>query len=162
MRIAAIVAMSENGVIGRDNKLPWHLPADLQYFKKTTMGKPIIMGRKTYESIGRPLPGRCNIVVTRDAAFQAPGCVVVHTVDAAFAAAPAESEEIFIIGGAQLYETMLPKLQRLYVTLVHATVQGDAYFPHIDETLWQEHGCHTHQPDAQNAYAYSFIIYDRE
>lgn len=161
MRISAIVAMSENGVIGRDNTLPWRLPADLQHFKKITMGKPIIMGRKTYESIGRPLPGRCNIVVTRDIHFQAPGCVVVNTIEAAFAAVPSGSDEVFIIGGAELYQAMLPRLQQLYVTVVHAVVQGDTYFPTIDKAIWQECECHAHQPDAQNAYAYSFVIYNR-
>jgi dihydrofolate reductase len=161
MRLSAIVAMSENRVIGVDNTLPWHLPADLQHFKKVTMGKPIVMGRKTYESIGRPLPGRCNIVMTRDITFQAPGCIVVHSMASALEAVPADSVEVFIIGGAELFETMLPSLQRLYVTIVHHDFTGDTYFPLLNMTEWQERECITHAPDDQNKYSYSFIMYDR-
>src|SRR6185503_6189733 len=106
----AIFAMSENRVIGKNNQLPWHLPADLKHFKKVTLGKPILMGRKTYESIGRPLPGRCNVVITRDANYQAPGCVVVNSIEKALTATK-ENNEIFIIGGALLYQEALPFTQ---------------------------------------------------
>ena len=160
MRIAAIVAMSENSVIGKQNTLPWHLPADLHHFKTTTMAKPILMGRKTYESIGRALPGRCNIVITRDPSFQAPGCVVVNSIEGALEAA-SYSEEIFIIGGALLYEHMMPRIQRIYMTIIHHEFEGDTFFPVIDKAEWQERERETHQADEQNRYSYSFIILDR-
>jgi dihydrofolate reductase len=160
MRIAAVVAMAENRVIGRQNQLPWQMPADLQHFKKVTMGKPIIMGRKTYQSIGRPLPGRCNIVITHDADFQAPGCVVANSIASALDAS-AYSDEIFIIGGALLFEHLLPRIQRIYMTVIHHEIDGDAYFPQMDMSEWLERERSDHLADAQNAYEYSFITYDR-
>jgi dihydrofolate reductase len=160
MRIAAVVAMAENRVIGRQNQLPWQMPADLQHFKKVTMGKPIIMGRKTYQSIGRPLPGRCNIVITHDLDFQAPGCVVVNSVTSALEAS-AESDEIFIIGGALLFEHLLPRIQRIYMTVIHHEIDGDAHFPEMKMSEWLECERSDYQADAENAYDYSFITYDR-
>ena len=160
MRIAAVVAMAENRVIGSHNKLPWHLPADLQHFKKITMGKPIVMGRKTFESIGRPLPGRCNIVISRDTDFQAPGCVVVHSIDCALAAAD-YSDEVCVIGGALIYEHMLPRIQRIYMTMIHYEVEGDAHFPPLNMAEWAEQDRVEHHSDDLNGYDYSFIIYDR-
>ena len=132
-----IVAMDRNRVIGIDNHLPWRLPFDLKRFKSITMGKPLIMGRKTYESIGRPLPGRKNIVITRNQHFDAPGCIVVHSVDAALAAA-AEADEVMVIGGGRIYELLLPRAGRLYLTLLDTEVSGDTYFPVIDPLNWTE------------------------
>lgn len=160
MRIAAIVAMSENHVIGYRNTLPWHMPADLQHFKKVTMDKPILMGRKTHESIGKPLPGRCNIVITRDYSFRAPGCVVVNSIDSALQAA-SYSEEILVIGGALLFEHMLPRTQRIYMTIIHHEFEGDTRFPVLDMTQWQERDREMHQADDENPYAYTFITYER-
>lgn len=161
MRISAICAMSENRAIGRHNQLLWHLPADLKHFKKLTMGNPILLGRKTYESIGRPLPGRTNIVITRDNNFQAPGCLVVHSVERALDAVVG-NEEVFIIGGAQLYRQTLPLVQRLYLTMVHQHIEGDAFFPEINQAEWSEHERVDCAADAENKYAYSFIVLDRK
>lgn len=159
--LSAIVALSDNRVIGKNNQLPWHLPADLQHFKTITLGKPIIMGRKTYESIGRPLPGRQNIVITRSNAFQAPGCSVFTSVDTALASV-AECEEVFIIGGAQLYQQLLPRIQRLYLTIVHQhVVMGDAFFPEIDPREWREISHEDCLPDEKNPIAYSFVVLER-
>lgn len=166
MRIAMIWAMSENRVIGRNNKLPWHLPNDLKYFKQLTTGKPVIMGRKTYDSIGRPLPNRTNIVITRDTGFQAEGIKVVHTLEAAIELAEAEcliggAEEVIIMGGAEIYRLALPVADRLYVTLVHAQVDGDAWFPEIDLKAYKEVGRQDFSADGPNPYDYSFCIFDR-
>lgn len=161
MRIAAIFAMSENRVIGKDNQLPWHLPADLQHFKALTMGKPILLGRKTYESIGRPLPGRCNLVMSRDVQFQAPGCVVVNSLETALLAA-GYSDEIMVIGGAVLYQHLLPRTQRLYMTIIHHEFEGDAYFPVLDMSEWEEVSHVDHDADEENKYSYSFITLDRK
>jgi len=160
MRIAAIFAMSKNRVIGKDNQLPWHLPADLKHFKTITMNKPILMGRKTFQSIGRALPGRCNVVITHDVNFQAPGCVVVHSIATALDAV-SYSDDVFVIGGAFLYEQLLPRTQRLYMTLVHQDVEGDTFFPDINMAEWQEVERVDHSADEQNHYSYSFITLDR-
>lgn len=161
MRISAIFAMSENRVIGKDNQLPWHLPADLRHFKTLTMGKPILLGRKTYESIGHPLPGRCNLVMTRDTQFQAPGCVIVHSLETALLAA-SYSDEIMVIGGAVLYQHLLPRTQRLYMTIIHQEFEGDTYFPPLDMSEWEEVSCLNYNADEENRYSYSFIILDRK
>ena len=142
MRVSLIVGMAENGVIGRDNTLPWHIPADLQYFKRVTLGKPIIMGRKTFESIGRPLPGRTNIVLTRQAGFAAAGVQVVATLEAAIACARQQAaadgvDEIMVIGGAAVYAEALPRAERLYITRVHQRPEGDAHFPEPDPDEWK-------------------------
>ncbi len=159
--LSIIVAMAKNRVIGRDNQLPWHLPADLRHFKQTTMGHPIIMGRKTYESIGRPLPGRQNIVITRNPDFQAEGCLVVHSLQEALAAVP-EAEEVFIIGGASLYREALPLADRIYLTLVDAEVEGDTFFPELDASEWQEVRRETFAPDEKNPFGYAFIEFVRK
>jgi dihydrofolate reductase len=161
MRISAICAMSENRVIGNQNKLPWHLPADLQHFKKVTLGKPILLGRKTYESIGRPLPDRCNVVITRDMQFQAPGCLVVNSIEHALKAV-AYSDEVFIIGGALLYHQTLAMTQRLYLTLIHQDFEGDTFFPDISLQEWAETERIHHEADDKNPYAYSFIVLDKK
>ena len=160
MRLSIIVAMDEGGVIGAGGSLPWRLSSDLKYVKRTTMGKPIIMGRKTYESIGRPLRGRENIVITRERGFQAPGCSVFHDLDAAFAHCRA-AEEIFIMGGAEIYRRSIGRAGRIYVTEVHARVPGDVYFPSFDRAAWRELSREHHDADEKNEYPYSFVILER-
>jgi dihydrofolate reductase len=161
MRLIAIVAMSENRVIGKDNQLLWHLPADLQRFKQITMGNPILMGRKTHESIGRALPGRCNVVITRDVNFEATGCVVANSIETALQAVE-YSEEAFVIGGAELYAQMLPRTQRIYLTIVHREFMGDTYFPEMQPNEWRESDRVVHEADGKNPYAFSFITLDRK
>lgn len=164
--VSLIVAMASNGVIGRNNQLPWYLPNDLKYFKAVTMGKPIIMGRKTFESIGKPLPGRVNIVVTTNRDFVADGVKVVH--DPAEALALADSiafldgvDEVMVIGGAQLYEALLPRADRLYLTEVHAAVEGDAFFPDFERANWQEQERKDYTAEGPNPYDYSFVVYNK-
>lgn len=164
MKIALIVAASQNNVIGLDNQLPWHLPEDLQYFKAVTMGKPILMGRKTYDSIGRPLPGRTNIVLTRDANWSAEGVVVVNDLDLAIAASEkaclaADVDELMIIGGEQIYRKFLPIADKLYLTKVEAVVEGDAYFPAIDSDQWQQVA--EKIPKKVGNYSYRFVVLER-
>jgi dihydrofolate reductase len=161
-----MVAVASNGVIGRDNSLPWHLPEDLRYFKRTTLGKPIIMGRKTFESIGRPLPGRPNIVVSRSVDLTASGVTVVDSLALALAngqalAAASGAEELVVIGGAQIYAAALPLASRLYVTEVHAMVEGDTWFPPLDPAHWQEIAREEHPATADNPYPYAFVVYER-
>jgi dihydrofolate reductase len=160
MRISLIVAMAENRVIGRDNQLPWRIPADLKHFKALTMGKPIIMGRKTYESIGRPLPGRDNIVITGDTSYRAEGCQVVHTLEEALRSAGG-AEEAMIIGGATLYRQTLKDADRLYLTLVKAQPEGDTWFPKIEPQEWREIRREVHTADESNEYDYDFVVLDR-
>ncbi|MDO8860244.1 dihydrofolate reductase [Haliea sp. E1-2-M8] len=161
-----MVAMASNGVIGRDNGLPWHLPEDLRYFKRTTLGKPVIMGRRTFESIGRPLPGRPNIVVSRSPAWSAAGVTVadslVSALDRAQELATAGGvQEIVVIGGAQIYAAALPLASRLYVTEVHAAVAGDTWFPPMNSTEWREVAREEHEATADNPYPYAFVVCDR-
>lgn len=159
--LAAIAAMDENRVIGKANQLPWHLPADLKHFKEITSGHTILMGRKTYESIGRPLPNRRNIVMTRDAHYQAPGCEVVTSLQAALDLTMPD-EQIFIIGGAEIYHQTLPQVQRLYLTIIHDEFVGDTYFPDLDKQAWQELSKEKHEPDEKNAHAYTFLTLERK
>jgi dihydrofolate reductase len=151
--------MAGNYVIGRDNALPWRLPDDLKRFKTLTMGKPILMGRRTFESIGRALPGRENLVVSRDAGFDAAGCTVYTDLEAAIAAV--RDRELMVIGGAQIYAQTIALAQRLYLTLVEAQVCGDALFPAIDLADWQLRDDVTHPCDARHAFAYRFVDYER-
>ena len=160
-RLSLIVAMDENRLIGRGNRLPWHLPADLAYFKRTTMGKPVVMGRKTYESIGRPLPGRRNIVVSRDPEFAAQGTEVVGGIDQALARCP-DAEEIMLIGGASLYAQTLPRADRLYLTVIHHAFEGDTWFPALEPGRWREEKRQNFDADETNPYAYSLIDLVRE
>ena len=160
MKISIIVAMAANGVIGQDNELPWHLPADLKHFKQTTMGKPILMGRKTWESIGRPLPGRTSIVITSDRTYTAPGCIVVNSIEAAIAAA-GEQEEVMVIGGAELYRQVLPYTDTIYLTRIHQRFEGDTRFPEISDAEWQQLERVDHEADEKNPYDYSFIRLER-
>ena len=158
--IAIIVATDENGVIGKDNDLPWRLSADLQYFRRVTMSKPLIMGRNTHESIGRPLPGRQNIIVTSEPGYQASGCTVVHSIHEALAAC-GDSKEVMVMGGASLYRQMLPMADRLYMTQVHAQVDGDTWFPDWQPDEWYEIAAEHHKADDKNQYDYSFLVYER-
>jgi len=159
-RIALIAAMTENRVIGRENRLPWRLSADLRRFKSLTMGKPVIMGRKTYESIGKPLPGRSNIVVTRDRDYRAQGCRVVHSLEQALEAA-AGHDEVMVIGGAQLYRQTLDRAERMYLTLVKTELDGDTLFPQIEMRHWRELERESHRADEKNEYDYDFVTLER-
>jgi dihydrofolate reductase len=154
--VSMLVAADERGAIGRDGALPWHLPNDLKRFKALTMGKPVVMGRRTWLSIGRPLPGRQNIVVTRQDGFVAPGATVVGSLDAAIAAA-GDVPEVCIIGGGELYRLALPRADLIRLTRVHATVTADAFFPALEAGQWREVSREDHAADANHAYPYSFI-----
>jgi dihydrofolate reductase len=165
MRISIIVAVAENGVIGRDGKLPWHLPADLKRFKNLTMGHTIIMGRRTRESIGRPLPGRRMIVVSRQTGYRSGTDSVSTAVNLETAlqmAADAGAGEAFVIGGAELYRAALPRAARLYVTRVHAAVTGDTYFPLEELRGWRRIESRHHEADAMNDFSFSFEVYERQ
>jgi dihydrofolate reductase len=164
MRLSIIVAQSTNRVIGRQNKLPWYLPEDLKYFKRITQGKPIIMGRKTYESIGRPLPGRLNIVITRSTTYQPLGVKVVNSLEAAIELAEHQAlidgvDEALVIGGAEIYQQAMSLAERLYLTQVHAEIEGDAYFPEINAQKWQQILKEDFNAVEPNPYPYSFIVY---
>lgn len=166
MKISMAFAMAQNGVIGRDNALPWHLPQDLQYFKKITMGKPIIMGRKTFDSIGRPLPGRPNIVITRNTHWHHDGVHCVHTIADALTlgaelAREKGVEELMVIGGSQIYTELLDRADRLYMTQVHSEVVGDDYFPEFSLDDWQQVSREDYKADDSNPYDYSFLVLDR-
>jgi len=155
--ICLIVAMDEGGLIGADGRLPWRLPEDLKHFKRTTMGHMLLMGRKTYESIGRPLPGRENVVLSRDPGFSPPeGVTVVRTPEQALACA-ADREAIMVMGGAQVYALFLPRAHRIYLTRVHARFEGDTLFPDWNLGEWAERGREDHVADARNPHDYSFI-----
>jgi dihydrofolate reductase len=160
MRLSIIVAMDENQLIGKDNALPWHLPADLGYFKKTTMGKTVLMGRKTYESIGRPLPNRRNVVVSRNTDFQADGCEVVGSIEAALELAK-DDDEVMVMGGASFYEQMLPSADRLYITQIEGKYEGDAHFPKFNRSEFNEISRESHTSDEKNKHTYHFTILER-
>lgn len=171
MKISLIAAMAENRIIGFNNQLPWHLPADLAWFKKNTLNKPIVMGRKTWESLPfRPLSGRVNIIVSRDKSYQplnkknqlVAEALVVTSVNAAIETAQSENlSELVFIGGAMLYEQVLDKVDDLYLTIVKGDFKGDAWFPEIDFTQWQESFSQDNEPDEKNPHRYSFKIYQR-
>lgn len=157
--LSLIAAMSENRVIGRDNQLPWHLPADLAHFKRLTAGKPVIMGRNVHDSIGRPLPDRLNIILSRNPDLHAPGCVVTHTPQGALAAA-GDAPEVMIIGGQQIYELFLPRADTVHLTVVHGHVDGDTVFPPLDSG-WEIVQTRTRPADDRNRFAMSFLTYQR-
>ena len=166
MWISLIVAMTENRVIGLDGAMPWHLSGDLKYFKRVTMGAPIIMGRKTFDSIGRALPGRVNIVITRDTNYAVEGVNVVHDLGSAIEKASLDAannckDEIFVIGGAQIYALALAQANRLYLTEIHQTVAGDAYFPEIKTEDWCEIQRDVCGPETPDGPAYSFVVLER-
>ncbi len=167
--LSMIVATADNNIIGKDNTMPWHLPADLAYFKKVTLGKPIIMGRKTYESIGRALPGRRNIVISRDETYTpqgkgAEGVDVVTSVEQALALVNNAEEaipEVMVIGGGAIYQHCLPNADRLYVTHIKAAIDGDTQFPNYDEASWQKTTSELRLNDEANAYDLDFCVYQR-
>lgn len=165
MTISIIAALSENRVIGKNNDLPWHLPDDMKYFMQTTKGHPVIMGRKNYDSIPekfRPLPNRTNIVVTRQKNFTAPGCLVTHSLNEALhAAASAGSDEIFIIGGAEIYREGMHKANKLYLTEIKGTIEGDTFFPPYDRSKWKETSRLHHPADDRHRFAFDFVVYEK-
>lgn len=162
LKISLISAVAENGVIGRQNDLPWHLPDDFAYFKRKTSHHPIIMGRKSLEALGKPLPNRTNIVVTRNAQFQVAGVTVVHTLDDAIAEAQTvNKEEIFVIGGAEIYAMALPIATTLYLTEIHKAYDGDAYFPEYDKNEWDEVSRVPHPADERHEVGFDFVEYER-
>jgi len=164
--LSIIVAMANNRAIGKDNQLLWHLPEDLKYFKRITMGKPMIMGRKTFESIGRPLPGRLNIVVTRQQDWRHQGVKVVHSIEEAMDLANAQAlidgvAEVMMIGGAELYKTALPAAKKIYLTRVDADIEGDAFFPKLTDSEWQEISRESFLASEKNPYSYAFCVLSR-
>jgi dihydrofolate reductase len=166
LHILLVAAIAENGVIGRGNTLPWRLKSDMKHFRALTMGKPVIMGRKTYLSIGTPLSGRTTIVVTRDKAFAAPGIVVAPSLDAALTAARGDAlrrniDTIVVAGGAEIYAQAMPLATRLAITHVRKRVDGDAYFPAIDPDIWRESARQEHAPATEDEAAFAFVTYDR-
>lgn len=167
MKLSLVWAMAQNRVIGRNNNLPWYLPEDLKYFKRITLGKPVIMGRKTFESIGKPLPGRTNIVVTRNPDFAVEGVKTVHSLEAARDLCESIGEidgtdEAMVIGGAEIYGQAMPLADRLYLTEVHAEVEGDAWFPEFDRRDWQEVAREDFEAAGPNPYNYSFIVLEKK
>lgn len=158
-RVSLIAAVARNGVIGRDNALPWHLPEDLKHFRTLTIGHPVIMGRRTYQSIGRPLPGRRNMIISRDPRFRADGCETFPSLERALEACAHTTDEVFIIGGAQLYAHALPAAQRLYLTEIDRDVPGDTCFPSFDRQRWHERERQCGVGDGGIRFA--FVIYDR-
>lgn len=162
MKISMIAAMAHDRVIGKDNQMPWHLPADLAHFKRVTLGKPVLMGRKTFESIGRPLPGRRNLVISRNPGYQAEGIEVVGSVEAALALLAGSSvEELMVIGGGHLYAEMLPSADCLYLTQIDLAAEGDTRFPAFDDGQWQRIECESHPADEKNPHPYSFETWQR-
>jgi dihydrofolate reductase len=163
MTISFIAAVSENHVIGKDNKLPWHLPRDMKYFKNITWAMPVIMGRKSFESLGKPLKGRRNIVITRNKDWKAEGVEIVPSIDQAITlAAQTDAKEIFITGGAEIFHAALPSADRIYLTLVHSNLDGDAFFPEIKKDEWKMVSNKECEPDEKNAYALSFQVWERK
>ena len=159
--VTIIAAIAENNALGKDNQLIWHLPADLNRFKKTTLNHVVIMGRKTFESLGKPLPNRTNILVTRDKNYKAEGCVVVNSVKEALVAATKEDENPFILGGAEIYKQAMPFTDKLDITFVHHQFKADVFFPEIDKTIWKETSREDFKADEKNKYDYSFVTFER-
>jgi dihydrofolate reductase len=166
VRLSLIAAVARNGVIGRDNRIPWRLPGDLKRFKRLTMGKPVVMGRKTFESIGEPLPGRTNVVVSRHREFRPPAAVVEATLESALHRARAQAaadgvDEVFVIGGGQVYAEAMPHADRLYITEVDAAPDGDAHFPEIDQRVWHEVTRENVKRGEGDTADSAYVIYDR-
>ncbi len=163
MIISFVAAAAENNVIGKNNQLPWHLPNDLKFFKNTTWAMPVIMGRKTYESFGKPLRGRTNIVITSRPSWQAEGVIAVNNMDAALAAAAdTDAKEVFIIGGGEIFRQSYPLADKIYLTRVHTSVDGDVFFPEIPESEWQLVSNLDFTADEKHRYAYSFQVWKRK
>lgn len=160
MKISLIVAAAANNVIGRNGQLPWRLPEDLKRFKETTLGKPLLMGRKTYESIGRPLPERRNIILTRQPDYQAQGCIVVGSIESALEFAKG-ADELMVIGGTAVYELMLPHCDRIYLTRVHSIIEGDTFFPEIDPQQWYLVTREDFAANQERPHSFSFLVLDR-
>lgn len=160
MIISLIAAVANNGVIGNGNTLLWKLPADMKRFRALTIGKPVIMGRKTYESIGRPLPERMNIILTRDKGYHKDGCEIAYSPEEALQRC-AGREEAMVIGGGEIYKLFLPRANRIYLTLVDHHFDGDTYFPKLPKAEWQEISRESHGPDERNPYSYSFVVWER-
>ncbi|MFA7825035.1 type 3 dihydrofolate reductase [Aeromonas dhakensis] len=163
MKISMIAAVAHDRVIGKDNQMPWHMPADLAHFKRITLGKPVLMGRKTYESIGRPLPGRRNLVISRNPDYRVDGVEVIDSVSSALELLGREDsvEELMVIGGGHLFEQLLPRAERLYLTQIELEVDGDAHFPVLDHTDWELLEEESHPADERNAYPYRFETWQR-
>jgi len=162
MTISLIVAAAENNAIGKDNQLLWHLPNDLKFFKNTTWGMPVIMGRKTFEAVNKPLPGRINIVITRQADWKADNVITTADLQDALQKAEATNcNEIFVIGGGEIYKQSMEIADKIYITRVHATLDGDTFFPVIDETKWQQTTLQEFAADEKHQYAYSFQTWER-
>jgi len=161
MQLSIIVAMDRNRVIGSNDTLPWHISADLKNFKKITMGKPIVMGRKTHESIGRPLPGRENIIITRDKTYQTEGCTVLNSIDDIFEHCK-DFEEVMITGGSEIYKHTLDQATRLYLTEVHTEVVGDTFFPEFKRNNWNEISREAFSADDKNDFDYSFVVLEKK
>lgn len=157
--ISMIWAMGKNNELGCKNRMPWYLPADFAYFKKVTLGKPVIMGRKTFESIGKPLPGRTNIIITRDTAFKPEGCITVNSIDKA--KTYSTDGEVFIIGGAEIYAAFLPMADKLYITEIDKEFEVDAYFPELDYSQWQLVSFEPGIRDEKNPLDYKWLVYER-
>ncbi len=161
MIVSIIAAMDRNHLIGNKNQLPWHLPADFAHFKSITMGKPIVMGRKTFESIGKPLPGRTNIVLTRNSDISFEGVACVSSIADAITLV-SEADELMIIGGSTIYEMLMPQVDRMYITYVDAEFEGDAWFPRFDKSMWLEKDSVVHPADEKNAYVCKFITFEKK
>ncbi len=161
MRISIIAAMSANRAIGLENRLPWHLPEDLKRFKALTMNHHIVMGRKTYDSIGKPLPGRNTVIVTRNVDYAVPGCIAVNSIDAALTVSYGD-EEVFFVGGADLYRQALDIANRIYLTEIQRVFDGDAFFPEFDPNQWSETSRERHRTEGDNGFEYHYVIYDRK
>jgi dihydrofolate reductase len=159
--VTIIAAIAENNALGKDNQLIWYLPADLKRFKKTTLNHVVIMGRKTFESMGKSLPKRTNIIITRDKNYKAEGCIVVNSLIEALKIAKKEDENPFILGGAEIYKQVMPFTDRLDVTLVHHKFEADVFFPEIDRTIWKETSREDFKADDKNKYDYSFVTFER-
>ena len=158
--VSQVVAMARDGVIGRDNAMPWHLPDDLKHFKTLTMGKPMLMGRKTFAAIGKPLPGRTSLVLTRDPAWQAPNVIAVRSIDEAFQKI-GDTPELCVVGGAEIYRLTLPLTRRIHLTRIHANIAGDTVFPALDISEWRETERVEHPADERHAYAMTFSTLER-
>ncbi|MDX5422556.1 MAG: dihydrofolate reductase [Hymenobacteraceae bacterium] len=160
--IAIVVAAAENNVIGKDNGLIWHLPADLRHFKALTMGHPMLMGRKTFESIGKPLPGRTTIIITSQKGYKAEGCAVVHSLQEAIEKGKELDKQIYVVGGAEIYRQALSVTDTIYLTRVHHSFDGDVYFPELKEEEWETISKEHHSPDEKNKYSYTFFELKRK
>lgn len=160
MIISFVAAMSRNRVIGKNNALPWSMPADMKRFRDVTRGKPVIMGRKTFESIGHPLPDRTNIIITHDTGFTADGCTIAHSLEEAITSV-GEAEEAMVIGGSSVFQQFLPYAKRMYLTIIDEDIEGDALFPEFDKNEWREQERITYEPDEKNKYRYVFLTLER-